>query len=621
MNHVSKIVCNLNSTHSVLNANSKLICATCHECLFDVIHDLCVRDYLDAVNARVKSQYVKSRNTKSKKKKMWKPTGKVYTNLGYRWKPTGRIFTIDGNTCPLTRIISTKVVPPRKSISTTLVKQTQPSSNKSGNLKDITNVESSSKSNTVGSKISNHSEPMQNWGSNVFTAPSSSRVNFKSFGNDQIAKIMGYGDHQLRNVTISGVYYVEGLKHNLFSVGQLCDLVLEVAFRKHTWYVRNLDVADLLSGSRDTNLYTILLNDMMKSSPIFLISKALKTKSWLWHRRLSQLNFSTLNQLAKQGLVRGLPKMKCEKDHLWSACSLGKSKKFSHKPKADDTNQEKLYLLHMDLCGSLRVESINGKKYILVIVDDYLRFMWVKFLRSNDEAPEVIIKCLKQIQVGINVTVCNIRTDNRTKFVNQTLKDYYENVGISHQTFVARTPQHKSVVERWNHTLVEATCTMLIFSKAPFEDLGKLKPKADIGIFFGCVLAKKAYRIYNKITRQIMETIHVTFDDLTTMASEQFSSGPTPQLMTLGTLSSGLVPNPPSSTPFPTNVDRRPDDPTGSLVLTSLEHDAPSASTSSNQEHEQSIVISKSVEEKLQSIQFDNTLFQDTPSEESYSNV
>ncbi|GJZ35801.1 retrovirus-related pol polyprotein from transposon TNT 1-94 [Tanacetum coccineum] len=264
------------------------------------------------------------------------------------------------------------------------------------------------------------------------------------FGNDQIAKIMGYGDYQLGNVTISRVYYVEGLGYNLFS----------------------MDGVDLLSGSRDINFYTISLDDMLKSSAICLLSKASKTKSWLWHRWLSYLNFDTLNQLAKQGLVQGLPKLKFEKDHLCSACSLGKSKKSSHKLKANDINQERLYLLHMDLCGPMRVESINVKKYIFIIVDDYSRFMWVKFLRLKDEAHEVIIKCLKQIQVCMNATVHNIRTDNGTEFVNQTLKDYYENVRILHQTSIARTPQQNGVVKRWNRTLVEAARTMLIFSKA-----------------------------------------------------------------------------------------------------------------------------------------------------------
>ncbi|GJZ27229.1 retrovirus-related pol polyprotein from transposon TNT 1-94, partial [Tanacetum coccineum] len=202
----------------------------------------------------------------------------------------------------------------------------------------------------------------------------------------------------------------------------------------------NLEGVDLLSGSRDTNLYTISLDDMLKTSLIYLLSKASKTKSWLWHCQLSHLNFGTLNKLAKDSLARGIPKLKFQKDHMCSACALGKSKKSSHQPKAEGINQEKLYLLHMDLCGPMRVESINGKKYILVIVDDYSRFTWVKFLRSKDEAPNAIIKCIKNIQVRLNATFRNVRTDNGTQFVNQTLCDFYENVGISHQTYVAHTP-------------------------------------------------------------------------------------------------------------------------------------------------------------------------------------
>ncbi|GJU38271.1 retrovirus-related pol polyprotein from transposon TNT 1-94 [Tanacetum coccineum] len=336
---------------------------------------------------------------------------------------------------------------------------------------------------------------------------------------------------------------------------------------------------------------------MMTSSLICLLSKALKTESWLWHRRLSHLNFGAINYLAKNGLIRGLPKLKFEKDHLCSAYAMGKSKKQSHKPKSKDTNKEKLYLLHMDLCGPMRVTSINGKKYILVIVDDYSRFTWVKFLASNNEAPDFIIKFLKMIQVRLNAPVRNIHTDNGTEFVNQTLRSYYESVGISHETSVARSPQKNGVVERQNHTLVEAARTMLIYAKAPLfllaeavatacytqnrsiirrrygktpyellhdrkpdlsylhvfgalcypnndsEDLGKLQAKADIGIFIGYAPKKKAYRIYNQRTRKIIETIHVDFDELTAMASEQLGSGPGLQSMPPATSSSGLVTN------------------------------------------------------------------------------
>ncbi|GKD38918.1 retrovirus-related pol polyprotein from transposon TNT 1-94 [Tanacetum coccineum] len=185
---------------------------------------------------------------------------------------------------------------------------------------------------------------------------------------------------------------------------------------------------------------------MMASSPICLLSKALKTKSWLWHQRLSHLNFGAINHLARHGLVRGLPTLKFEKDHLCSACEMGKSKKKSHKPKSKDTNQEKLYLLHIDLYRLMRVASVNGKKYILVIVEDYSRFTWVKCLRSKDEALDFIIQFLKIIK---------------------TLREYYEKVGISHETSVSRSLHQNGVVERRNRTLIKAGRTMLIYAKAP----------------------------------------------------------------------------------------------------------------------------------------------------------
>nr|GEZ59256.1 integrase, catalytic region, zinc finger, CCHC-type, peptidase aspartic, catalytic [Tanacetum cinerariifolium] len=125
------------------------------------------------------------------------------------------------------------------------------------------------------------------------------------FKNDHVAKIMGYGDYKIKNVTISRVYFVEGLRHNLFPVGQFCDSELEVAFHQHTCFVQNSEGVDLLTGSRGNNHYTLSLRDMMASSPIYLLSKALKTKSWLWHRRLSHLNFSAINHLARQGLEQG----------------------------------------------------------------------------------------------------------------------------------------------------------------------------------------------------------------------------------------------------------------------------------------------------------------------------
>nr|GEU69240.1 retrovirus-related Pol polyprotein from transposon TNT 1-94 [Tanacetum cinerariifolium] len=427
------------------------------------------------------------------------------------------------------------------------------------------------------------------------------------FGKYHVAKIMGYRVYQIGNVTISRVYYVEGLGHNLFFVRQFCDSDLEVAFRQHTCFIRNLDGVDLLTGSRGNNLYALSLQDMMASSPICLLSKASKTKSWLWHRLLSHMNFRAINHLARQGLVRGLPKLKFEKDHLCSACAMGKSTKKTHKPKSEDTNQVKLYLLHIDLYGPMRIESVNGKKYILVIVDDYSRFTWVKFLRSKDETLDFIIKFLKMIQNG--------------------------------------------VVERRNHTLIEAARTMLIYAQAPLflwaetvatacftqnrsiirlrhgktpyellhsklpdlsffhvfgalcyptdsENLGKLQPKVDIGIFIGYAPSKKAFQIYNQRTRRIVETIHVDFDKLTAMTSEQRSSRPALNEMTPETISSGLVvvnQAPEVIAPITEVIPPVHADLTGSPSSTTVDQDAPSPSKTHTTTEIQSSVIPQNV--------------------------
>ncbi|GKD60195.1 retrovirus-related pol polyprotein from transposon TNT 1-94 [Tanacetum coccineum] len=138
------------------------------------------------------------------------------------------------------------------------------------------------------------------------------------FGNDHFTSITGYGYYVQGNLTICHVYYVEGLRHNLFSVGQFCDGDLEVTFRLNTCYVRNLEGDDLLTDSRESNLYTIFISELVASSPMCLMSKATSKKSWLWHRRLSHLNFGTINQLTSKDLVDGLLKFKYNKDHLCS---------------------------------------------------------------------------------------------------------------------------------------------------------------------------------------------------------------------------------------------------------------------------------------------------------------
>ncbi|GJZ40296.1 retrovirus-related pol polyprotein from transposon TNT 1-94, partial [Tanacetum coccineum] len=350
INYVSKPISNVHVKHSVRNAKFESICAICNKCLVDANHDM--------------------------------------------------TFTIVGNKCPLTKITSTKEVPFKETTITPVITQSPTLKVYSRKLKASRSVGSSSKAKIVESKSSNTKEPKQSWGSTIFDVPSSSLIDCRfskllcgtvRLGNDHIAKIIGYGDYQMENITISRVYYMEGLGHNLFFMGQFCNSDLKVSFCKHICFIRDLEGVDLLKGSRGSNLYTLSMENLLLSSPICLLSKALKTKSWIWHRRLSHLNLDYITSLAKHGLVRGLPKLKYQKDYL-----------------------------------PMRIQSINGRKYILVIIDDYSRFTWVKFLRSKDEVLEFMIKFLKMIQVCLNATVRNIKTDIDTEFVNQTLKAYYE---------------------------------------------------------------------------------------------------------------------------------------------------------------------------------------------------
>nr|GFA78539.1 retrovirus-related Pol polyprotein from transposon TNT 1-94 [Tanacetum cinerariifolium] len=380
---------------------------------------------------------------------------------------------------------------------------------------------------------------------NIFSTPvqdqgeTSSRHKFLGmvkFGNDQIAPILGYGYLVQGAITIKRVYYVEGLNHNLFSVGQFCDADLEVAFRKSTCFIRDLKGNDLLTGSRGIDLYSITLQSTSSPNPICLMAKATSSQAWLWHRRLSHLNFDTINLLSKNDIVVGLPKLKFFKDHLCSSCELGKAKRKSFHTKLTPSSKWQLHLLHMDLCSPMRVASINGKRYVLVIVDDYSRYTWTHFLRV-------------------------VRTDKGTEFLNHTLHAYFVAEGIQHQTSIARTPEQNGVVERRNRTLVEAARTMLSAAKVPLlfwaeaiatacftqnhgENLDKMKGKGDECIFVGYSTQSRAYRVFNKRTRVIVESIHVNFNELPQMASAHNSSDPAPtcQTMALVQISSDPAP-------------------------------------------------------------------------------
>nr|GFB89531.1 putative ribonuclease H-like domain-containing protein [Tanacetum cinerariifolium] len=199
---------------------------------------------------------------------------------------------------------------------------------------------------------------------------------------------------------------------------------------------------DFLTGDRSSNLYTIALNEVASNSSTCLLAKASSSQS-------------------------SSSKDEFEKDHLCSACEQGKIHRKHYKSKTDFASNKPLYLLHMDLCGPMRVQSINGKRYVLVVIDDYSRYTWVFFLHSKDEASDVIISFIKKTQVNLQLQVQRVRTDNGTEFKNKTLAKFFDEVGITQQFSATRTPQQNGVVERRNRILVEAARTMLTFANLP----------------------------------------------------------------------------------------------------------------------------------------------------------
>nr|GEZ22794.1 hypothetical protein [Tanacetum cinerariifolium] len=249
LKQTNRVYSSISYKRTIINSNSNSLCKTCNKCLISAKHDVCVAKYLNSVNAPPNVKQVLS-----KVKNVWKATGKMFNNVGYQWKPTGKKFTL-GEQCPLTRLTKSK-----------------------GCSKHMTG---------------NHSRLMHFVKKFIETV---------RFDNDHFGAIMGYEDYMIGDCVISMVYYVEELGHNLFYVGKFCDSNLEVAFRKHSCYVRTEDGVDLFRGSQGSNLYTISVEDMMKSSPICLLSKASKNKSWLWHRWLNHLNFGTINDLLRKDL-------------------------------------------------------------------------------------------------------------------------------------------------------------------------------------------------------------------------------------------------------------------------------------------------------------------------------
>ncbi|GJY19683.1 putative ribonuclease H-like domain-containing protein [Tanacetum coccineum] len=329
-----------------------------------------------------------------------------------------------------------------------------------------------------------------------------------------------------------------------FCAGQSRDLVTGcMQFSGDELNFKLLDESQVvLRAPRKDDVYSLDLKNIVPSGGITcLYANATADESKLWHRRLGHVNFKNINKLVKGHLVRGLPSKVFVNDHTCVACKKGKQHKASCKAKLDRIIRKPLELLHMDLFGPVFVESINKKRYCLVVTDDFSRFSWVFFLATKDETSEILCNLIIGLEKQLNHNVKIIRCDNGTEFKNYAMNEFCAKKGIKREFSVARTPQQNGVAERKNRTLIKAARTMVLVTKpqnkTPYElligkspsisfmrpfgcpltilntldSLGKFDGKSDEGYLLGYSTSSKAFRVYNKRTKRVEENLHINF--------------------------------------------------------------------------------------------------------------
>ncbi|GJS17222.1 putative ribonuclease H-like domain-containing protein [Tanacetum coccineum] len=357
---------------------------------------------------------------------------------------------------------------------------------------------------------------------------------FVAFGSDpKGGKITGKGKIKTTNLDFDDVYFVDELKFNLFSVSQMCDKKNSVLFTESECLILSpsfklLDESQVvLRAPRKDDVYSLDLKNIVPSGGITcLYANATADESKLWHRRLGHVNFKNINKLVKGHLVRGLPSKVFVNDHTCVACKKGKQHKASCKAKLERIIRKPLELLHMDLFGPVSVESINKKRYCLVVTDDFSRFSWVFFLATKDETSEILCNLIIGLENQLNHNVKIIRCDNGTEFKNHAMNELCAKKGIKREFSVARTPQQNGVAERKNRTLIEAARTnisnsfffylsicaeTLILLLCTERVLSKFDGKSDEGYFLGYSTSSKAFRVYNKRTKRVEDNLHINF--------------------------------------------------------------------------------------------------------------
>ncbi|KAG7553143.1 Integrase catalytic core [Arabidopsis thaliana x Arabidopsis arenosa] len=391
----------------------------------------------------------------------------------------------------------------------------------------------------------------------TFTEEASGKV---TFGDGGKGRIRGKGNIECDDQpSLINVYYVEGLKENLISISQLCDDGLKVIFTRTNCQAVDENGNTVLCGVRSgNNCY------MWKASDICLSVSVNDLE--LWYKRLGHMNVQTLIKIVNAGVVRGVPKLADKLESVCSVCSKGKQIKVNYKKVPEIETKKVLELIHIDLMGPVQMESINGKKYILVLVDDFSRYTWVQFLREKSEAVESFKILALQLQ-NEKGRIIQIRSDHGREFQNEIFEQFCQTQGIRHQYSAPRTPQQNGIVEQKNRTLqkmaramihgnnisqgfwVEAVSTACYIVNRVYvkpgtkttsykiwkgknpnlshfrvfgcvcyilnenEHFGKFDSRSDEGIFLGYSTNSSAYRVYNKRTKVIGDADNVVFDD------------------------------------------------------------------------------------------------------------
>jgi transposase InsO family protein len=358
------------------------------------------------------------------------------------------------------------------------------------------------------------------------------------------------------------VLFVDGLKHNLLSVIQMCDKGCEVLFTAKDCKIKEVSSGKLVAKGVRTENNVYILREGREE---FHLSKY--NESWLWHRRLGHLHFDHLIKLRNKAAVRDFPEISKPHDIVCKPCQMGKLTRTQFKSKKFPSSSKPLQLVHMDLCGPSRKEGTGKENYFMLVIDDYSRLTWVAFLKEKSEAFAKFkhFKALTQNQTGRKIKA--IRSDRGGEFSSRQFKDFCDEHGIRKEYTIARTPQQNEVVERQNRTVQQMARSMMkendisqsfwveaihtavhILNKAhlrpnsdktPYhlwfgrpatikhfkvfgskcyiknndENLGKYDDRADEGIFLGYAADSKGYRCYKKRLHRMVDCIDVKVDE------------------------------------------------------------------------------------------------------------